>query len=274
MTAKNCSLIISTFNRPDALRRCIESALDQSRMPDEIIIADDGSKDETVQLVASLKASTKVPIVHVWQPDEGYQLARIRNKAFITADTEYLLQVDGDLVLHRDFVADHIRMSTPSAFVSGSRLNMDDTLTRKVLDGSVPLRDIPRHKKHLAKRYNGVHSPVLSRLNYHLQVSPKNYKYVLGCNMAFWKKDLERVNGYNEAFKGWGKEDNDMAVRLTNAGIRLRFIKYGAIAYHLAHPVADLSFVPENESMLYKSLNEKIAFVEAGMSRHGKKANS
>lgn len=265
MPAQSCSLIVSTYNRPDALKCCLQSIVVQSQLPDEIIIADDGSGPETRQFVNLFKGTSPVPIVHVWQTDEGYQLAKIRNKAFTAATKEYIIQIDGDLILHRHFIQDHMRVAREGVFVSGSRVRIDETLTKDLTTGKVMPALIKQHSNHLSKKHNGVYSPVLCRMNYLLQVGKKNYKYVVGCNMAFWKKDLEKVNGYNEGFKGWGKEDNDLAVRLINAGVRLRFVKYGAIVYHLAHTIANLSSAPHNEQVLERSLKEKITFVPAGM---------
>ena len=250
------------------MTRCVESALHQSVAPDEIVIADDGSGAETIEVINSFKNQGRAPIVHIWQPDQGYQLAQIRNKAFVAAGYEYLVQVDGDLILHPQFIRDHLAMSHEGTFVSGSRVNMDETLTEDIISGKIAFSEISNQTKHLQKKYNGWYSPLLCRLNHLLQRSAQNYKHVLGCNMAFWKKDLQRVNGYNEDFTGWGKEDNDLALRLMNSGVKLRFVKYGAIMYHLAHKVADLSSVPENEQLLEKSRVEKISFVRSGMSNH------
>ena len=269
MPAPGCSLIVSTYNRPEALRCCLQSITGQSRLPDEIIIADDGSRSETKHLIDSFKIETPVALVHVWQPDEGYQLAKIRNKAFSVASKEYLIQIDGDLILHKHFVSDHVRMSKPGVFVSGSRVHMDEVLTKKIIEGIIALADIKKERRHITKKHNGVYSEFLCRMNYMVQRGANNYKYVLGCNMAFWNQDLEKVNGYNEGFKGWGKEDNDLAVRLMNAGVQLRFVKFGAIVYHLAHTVADLSFMPGNEQVLEKSIKEKITFVPDGMNPLG-----
>ena len=247
----------------------MQSILVQSVLPDEVIIADDGSDDGTTQLINLIRERNNLPVVHVWQPHEGYQLAKIRNKAFIAASKDYLIQIDGDLILHPDFIRDHISMARQGTFVSGSRLHMDEVLTKNVTEGNIPFEDIPKQKKHLSKKYNGWYSPLLCRMNYLLQRGAHSYKHVLGCNMAFWKNDLEKVNGYNESFKGWGKEDNDMAVRLINAGLSLRFVKYGAIAYHLAHnTVADLSSTLVNEQLLKKSIKEKISFVSFGMRKN------
>jgi len=96
----------------------------------------------------------------------------------------------------------------------------------------------------------------------------RNYKYVYGCNMAFWKKDLIAVNGYNETFTGWGKEDNELSVRLQNAGIKLRFIKFGAIVFHLYHKVADLSSMPANEEKLQQTIQEGLTFAPSGIGNY------
>jgi glycosyltransferase involved in cell wall biosynthesis len=267
MPVHSCSLIVSTYNRADALRCCLQSVLAQSKLPDEIIIADDGSRFETREFINSFRNKTAIPIHHVWQPDEGYQLAKIRNKAFTAASGQYLIQIDGDLILHTHFINDHMRMANRGCFVSGSRVHIDEKLTKKLVSGTQNVTELQNEKAHLSKNHNGLYSEFLCRLNYILQRGKHNYKYVLGCNMAFWKGDLEKVNGYNERFTGWGKEDNDLAIRLINAGVKLRFVKYGAIVYHLAHTVADLSAVPTNEEVLEKSIREKITYVPAGMRR-------
>lgn len=268
MPAPTCSLIVSTYNRPDALRISVESIFRQVHLPDEIIIADDGSGQETADTINQLKNQSPVPLVHVWQEDEGYQLARIRNRAFAAARFDYIIQVDGDLVLDKYFVKDHLNIAKPGTFFSGSRTMIDESLTREVLQRELPAEQIPRRKEHLSKKSNSLRSPLLTKLTYLYQRHDRNYKYVIGCNMAFWKKDITKVNGYDENFKGWGKEDNDLAVRLQNAGIKLRFIKFGAITYHLYHKVADLSAVPSNEQKLNESIREKRTFVVNGLSKY------
>ena len=263
-----CSLIVSTYNRPDALELCLESILQQTHMPDEIVVADDGSGEPTRLLVEAMQKRSRVPIVHVWQPDDGYQLARIRNRAFAAAKGEYLVQIDGDLILDKYFMRDHLKMSRPGRFVSGSRTMMDSILTEKLLKREINADDIHQYSQHLSKKHNAVRSLPLRILSYIVQRNSTNYKYVLGCNMAFWKKDLLKVNGYNESFKGWGKEDNEMAVRLQNAGCKLRFIKFGAVVYHLYHKVADLSAVPANEEKLMQTIAQRVTFVPAGMNSY------
>lgn len=268
MNFPRCSLIVSTYNRPDALELCLESILQQTQMPDEIVIADDGSAEPTRRLINDIQQHSPVPLVHVWQPDDGYQLARIRNRAFAAATGDYLIQIDGDLILDKNFVLDHLKLSRPRRFVSGSRTMMDWELTEKLLKKELRAADISSQKQHLSKKHNAVRSWPLRMLSYFVERRSTNYRYVLGCNMAFWKKDLLNVNGYNESFKGWGKEDNELAVRLQNSGCQLRFIKFGAVVYHLHHKVADLSAVPANEEKLQQTIAQQVTFVPAGMNNY------
>ena len=131
------SLIISTYNRSDALELCVKSVLRQSLLPDEIIIADDGSKEDTGELIHQLAASSEVPIIHVWHEDLGFRLASIRNKAIAKASKEYIIQIDGDIVLHKDFVKDHVRFAKKGSFVTGSRVLIREGLTRKDVFGGI-----------------------------------------------------------------------------------------------------------------------------------------
>ena len=259
------SIIVSTYNRPDALGKCVESIFYQSTLPDEIIIADDGSGEETQTMVQDLQRKSPVQIVHIWQEDNGYQLARIRNRSFAAAKGEYLIQIDGDLILEKHFIHDHLSMAKRGTFVAGARTMMDEALTRQVLAGEMGFEEIKNFKDHLGRKSNAVRSALMRKLIYLYQRHQRNYKYVLGCNMAFWKKDLLTVNGYDESFTGWGKEDNELSVRLQNAGVKLRFIKFGAIVYHLHHRVADLSSMPANEEKLRQTIRERLTFAPCGI---------
>lgn len=258
------SLVISTYNRPNALKVCLESVLSQRTMPDEVIIADDGSNEETRNLIDSFRPRFSVPLIHVWQPDEGYQLAAIRNKAFVKAAGEYIIQIDGDLILHPCFVTDHLSFRRRNCFVSGSRVMLNPGYTQRILDEGLP-HSPGWLAKDISKRYNAIRCLPLGKLNYQLQRGQTNVKYVLGCNMAFWKEDLLKVNGYNEDFKGWGREDNDISVRLTNVGVDLRFVKFAALVYHLYHPERPRPDFDINDGIYGESLKNKLTYIPRGM---------
>ena len=267
MNSFSSSLIISTYNRPDMLRICLLGVLDQSVLPNEILIADDGSGPETKQLVDEFAAKSQVPIVHVWQADDGFRLAAIRNKSFAKASGDYIIQTDGDIILHKHFIKDHIHMARKNTFISGARSLLDDGYSKAMIQQK-KLSNPSFFSAHLGKRFNAFRNFLLMHINYLAQRGSKQYRYVLGANMAFWKSDLEKVNGYNEEFKGWGKEDNDLAARLSNAGVSLRFIKFGAVTYHLYHTEAVRENIRENENLLQQTVDNKITFVPSGISGH------
>ncbi len=263
----SCSLCISTYNRPSALSLCLESVLTQSVLPDEIIIGDDGSAKETKELIAKFINTSPIPVIHIWHPDDGFRLSSIRNKSFAKATSKYIIQVDGDVILHKHFIKDHIQFARRGTFVCGGRSLLSESITKEIINNK-SYRGISLFSTELSKKYNAIHINLLSRLNYLFQRGKQQYKYVLGANMAFWKSDLLRINGYNESFKGWGKEDNELAIRLCNAGVNIRFIKFAGIIYHLYHAEASRDNIEQNEKQLQESINNNFTFVQNGVSSY------
>ena len=261
------SLIISTYNRPEALALCLQSVMRQSVLPGEILIADDGSGEPTKKLILEFQQKTAVPIIHIWQEDKGYQLSKIRNKAFAAATGDYMIQTDGDLIFHQHFIKDHLSFAQKGSFVSGGRTNITEAFTKEFIEQQIapPLQ---YYSSGLEKRYNAFRSKLLRNINASLSTSSNNLLYVLGCNMAFFKTDLQKVNGYNESFTGWGKEDNDIAARLINAGINLRMLKFGAVVFHLWHNEAAKNKVSANETLFQESLKNNVTFVPLGMNQY------
>lgn len=260
------SLIVSTYNWPTALHICLKSILNQSVLPDEIIIADDGSRSDTADLIDQFKSISMVPVKHIWHPDHGFQLAKIRNKAILAASGDYIIQVDGDLILHPDFVKDHIRSALPGTFVSGSRILLPPIFTDKILRKGT----IPSMKTLLflgSNRWNGIRIPMLSAF-LQFRYKRNNPYYVKGCNMAFWRRDLLSVNGYNEEISGWGKEDSEIAIRLINSGLRRLFLKFGGICYHLYHKEASREREKLNDRILNQSIENKVKRCNKGLSSH------
>lgn len=257
---KNCelfkvSLLISTYNWPSALEKCLMSALLQTRLPDEIIIADDGSKPETLDLINKFKKTTTIPIVHVWHPDQGFRLATIRNKAISKALYDYIVQIDGDIIIEKHFLEDHIRLAQPNAFVCGSRVWLSQEQSLEILQSdSIPRFDYIKFP--LKTILNSIRIKLLS------QILADRYKKnkpiaLRGCNMAFWKSDLISVNGYDQDIQGWGSEDAELAMRLINSGVKKRFIKFSGIAYHLFHSENDKSLLQQNQQVLKDTISNK-----------------
>jgi len=117
-----CSLIVTTYNWPEALNLSLRSVFKQTQMPDEIIVADDGSRQETRELIQTISKEFNFPIIHCWQEDIGFRLSRSRNNAIIASTSDYLIFIDGDIIIHKDFVKDHVKYSQRGTFVNGSRV--------------------------------------------------------------------------------------------------------------------------------------------------------
>lgn len=228
----NTSLIVSTYNRPDALSLCLQSIAKQTVLPNEVVIGDDGSGEETANLIESFKKEFPVPIIHVWQEDKGFRLAMGRNKAVAKCKYDYIIEIDGDVILHRKYVEDHISFARPGYFIKGGRTNLNDQFTRKLCTtGNLP--QITFFTKGLLRRINAIHCLPLSK---YLSTRYKKSRMIgLGCNMSFWKNDYIRINGYDEFFEGWGGEDYDFACRLLNSGVKRLYLKFSGIVYHLWH---------------------------------------
>ncbi|MBQ3348921.1 MAG: glycosyltransferase family 2 protein [Thermoguttaceae bacterium] len=235
--AVNPSLIITTYNWPQALRLSVESVFSQTVLPKEIIIADDGSKEDTRETIEHLRQKSPIPIIHVWQPDEGFQAAKIRNRGIAAASSEYIVFVDGDNILERHFIEDHIFYAQIGRCVCGTRVKFTSPATNKILTtGSFvkPFFLSPKivfgYNLYAIRNRWLCNRTIREIANYQPRVRARS------CNMAFWKSDAVSINGFDEKYTTWGLEDYDFALRLRHAGIALKFIQYAALQYHLFHP--------------------------------------
>ncbi len=259
------ALIVSTYNWPDALKLCLLSIKNQTRLPDEIIIADDGSTEETKFLLEDFKKSFDIPLIHVWQPDEGFQLSRIRNKAIARASKDYIIQIDGDLILHKKFIADHVNFAKSGSYATGSRVMINEEFSQKLLKQQQI--DISIFSQGLSNVSNGIRNSFLKNyLANRYRIS--DMYYMRGCNMAFWRNDLLKVNGYNEEFIGWGREDNEIAVRLINLGVSKRVLKFGAVVFHIHHKVTPRSSLEKNDQMLFAAIKNKTVRISKGVDQY------
>ena len=260
------SLIISTYNWPEALALCLKSVLIQQTLPAEVIICDDGSTADTAAVIDAFKKQINIPVLHVWQADDGFRLAQIRNKGIAAASGRYIIQIDGDLILNKNFIADHLAFAKEGFFTTGSRVLLSEEITKLLAkQNSI---DVPKNGGS-KNPINGWHLPALQPLfASRYKQTGKNKYYVKGCNMAFWKKDLVLVNGYNEDFTGWGKEDSEIAIRLLNGGIKKRFLKFGGIAYHQYHKEVSRQLEERNVILMEQSISNKLVYALNGMDKY------
>jgi glycosyltransferase involved in cell wall biosynthesis len=259
------ALIISTYNRPTALYLTLLSVLQQKTMPTEIIIADDGSTQSTKEVVDFFIHQKKLSIKHVWHNDDGFRLSAIRNKAIAASVSEYIIQTDGDLILHPYFVQDHMQFAKPNSFVTASRVLINEEKT-KGLEESKSIF-ISLFSAYIKDKGNGFHLPFLWKLfeSYKRHKEPAK---VRGCNMAFWRKDVINVNGYDESFTGWGHEDMELAQRFLNNGLIKRFLKFGAVQYHLYHPEASRNNDRMNKEKFFETERTNKKKCEIGLQQY------
>lgn len=257
------SLIITTYNWEAALEVVLESLLQQSRLPDEVLIADDGSGPATAQLIAQYAARVPVPLHHVWHEDVGFRLTAIRNRAVAAARGPYVIMLDGDMMLHPEFVASHLAFARPGWYVQAGRVLLRESITRRILAGE-QLRVRP-WTKGVGNRINSIYSPLLARV-YRGPQGP--FRRTRGGNMGYWLDDARRINGYNEDCVGWGAEDVEFAARLQNAGVRRRNLKFGGIAYHLHHKASPPGSEPANLEIYERAVRERLTWCENGLDKY------
>jgi len=231
MREPSVSLIINTYNHPVALNIVLESLKRQTVLPAEVIIADDGSNDETLDLIIETGRSFPVSLKHVWQEDMGYRLARAKNKAVANAVGEYLIFLDGDLITHRRFVESHLSFAKQGRLLSGGRVMLSAELSERIMqEQRIPSRlSLLRHSRN---RHNLIDNPLFARIFSHRSNTDLNMK---GGNSSIFKSDYVKLNGYNEDFVGWGYEDSEFAVRALRAGMTKWKLRSSAVTLHLDH---------------------------------------
>lgn len=241
MSSPTISVVITTYNRPDALAAVLRACFDQSDMDFEIIVADDGSGEPTRACVDALKRQAPVALQHVWQPDLGFRLAMSRNRGILAASGDYILLLDGDCIPQRDYIAQHRRLAQPDCMVTGSRVLLDRGFTERVLAQGLDLHRLGALDK-LSLRLRGEINkcaPLMLSLPDAGRVRKGfSYRRIKGCNLAIWRSDLLRINGFDESFCGWGHEDTDAVLRLHHAGVRRKDGAYATEVLHLWHQEA------------------------------------
>ncbi|EOR93990.1 Putative two-domain glycosyltransferase [Arcticibacter svalbardensis MN12-7] len=227
--------------------------MNQKQLPDEVLIADDGSGEETKKVIDYFKSIFPVPLIHVWQQDEGFRKAEILNKTIRESSFTYVVQIDGDVILHPDFIKDHLLVREEGAFVRGTRAMLTHTKTIEVLKtGDIRLHFFSKGVQH---RINAFHIPMLRQLGIRKVWSSRS---VRGSNLAFWKSDFIRVNGYDNQLKGWGHEDEELAARFINNHIIKKIVKLCAVQFHLYHAVASRKNEPAHADLVKNTVNNKL----------------
>lgn len=232
------SVVITTYNRSDALLQVLGALCLQDDCDFEVVVADDGSRPEHVQAILGSEAARQLRVVHVWHPDVGFTASRVRNRGVGAAGGEYIVFMDGDCVPEVDFIRRHRALAQPGYFVNGSRVMLSESLTQAVFQHGQSLCANPWWRW-LSWRLRGDASKLTGLLRlpdagYRKQPVFK-WKGIRSCNMGVWRRDFDTVNGFDESFVGWGHEDADFVLRLHNAGVQRKNGFCATEVYHLWH---------------------------------------
>lgn len=229
----NLSLVIATYNWTEALHLCLLSVKQQIMLPKEVIIADDGSDDNTKNLIQKMQEDYPVPIVHVWHEDLGFRKSIILNKAINKASGSYIVQIDGDVILNCHFIADHKSVAEKDVFIRGTRAHIRQDLIKQIY--AKKCINFNFLSAGIINRFNAVRLPFLAFL---FEKKNRSSKNVRGSNLSYWKSDFVQVNGYNNELHGWGHEDEELAARFINNQKLKKAIKLKAVQFHLSHKEA------------------------------------
>lgn len=257
------SVVVITYNWPEALRAVLGGLARQRELPYEVIVTDDGSRQETRELLRQMARDYPTRLVHVWQPDDGARMSRARNRGIAAARGDYIVLLDGDMVPERHFIADHRAFAQAGCFVQGSRMLPDQAASQRMLARG-------RYRPHffsrgLERRRHALRLPWLARLWARPKVSRRGIK---SCNMGFWREDLLAINGFNEAMTGWGREDAELAVRAFNHGLLRRDLRFAGMATHLWHASRKYRGRSINDDILDATVAHALTRCEQGLDAH------
>ncbi|MEN9724005.1 MAG: hypothetical protein RJB38_1991 [Pseudomonadota bacterium] len=248
------SLLVSTYEMPRHLELVLEGLVRQSTRDFELLICDDGSGSETAAIVNRFKATAPFAVTHLWQENQGFRKCRILNEGLRRSSGKTLIFLDGDCVPHRHFVRDHLEQQAPGHYLAGRRVELGPkisaTLTpEKIRQGyfdfpmpSLIWSALTGETEFIQRALRIGHASLRSRLGMNRIVDLK------GCNYSVSREHLEAINGFDEAYEGYGREDTDVEIRLQNRGLQIKSLKGLAIQFHVWHPRRE--FTPKNDDRL------------------------
>ena len=272
LTGMKTTVIVTTYNRPDALAAVLEGFCRQTDLDFALTVADDGSTEQTAAVVRSIEERHEIPVAHVWQEDRGFRAAAIRNRAVASTNADYIIFTDGDCVPSRDFVKAHKTLAEPGYFLGANRVLLGESFTARVLRERIPI-----HAWHwldwvgawLRRDVNRL-LPLMALPNGSFRKrSPDRWEGIKTCNLSAWRTDLVRVNGLDESYEGWGLEDSDLVIRLLHAGVKHKSARYAAPVFHLWHREQDRRYLPENQKRLDELVQSSTVRAAVGLDRYG-----
>ncbi|ADX68650.1 MULTISPECIES: glycosyltransferase family 2 protein [Weeksella] len=264
------SVIISTYNQPLWLEKVLLGYMQQDFRDFEVIIADDGSTEETRKLINKYRNKTFFPIKHVWQEDLGFRKTIILNKAILSSNSDYLIFTDGDCIPRKDFITTHIAYRTHKHYLSGGYIKLSREVSNAIEKSDIENQLcfdknwlIEKGQKNNFKLTKLHRSTLLKSIMNRITTTAPTWN---GHNSSGWKKDILEVNGFDERMV-YGGEDRELGERLCNNGIRAKQIRFSAICIHLDH---DRNYVKraglkQNNNIREITVSEKITWTDHGI---------
>ena len=249
MNRSNISLLITTFNWPEALDLVLQSVVKQTYAPSQIVIADDGSQTDTESVVSRYKK--RLPIEIAWQPDCDFRLARARNLGLLRTKYDYVIFVDGDCLLPPNFVRNHLALAKPGKIVSGNR-----SLLSRHESNLLLRRKKQIDTKHLFSKYKYRAMPFGPLRD----IRPFSWQSVRGCNFGACTTDIFKIGGFDESYIGWGREDSDFVARMLKAGITVRSGRFATCVAHLHHAERPRDHFSVNDDRFKQMLHDTVSY--------------
>lgn len=265
------SVIVSTYNRPRALARVLTALSDQTCAAHEVIVADDGSRAETAELVAQYQTSFPVPLKHVWQADEGFRLSAVRNLAASKATGDWLHFLDGDCVPQTTLIERTTRLAEPGWMLAGDRVLVSQTLTEQIehTGASIHRWSFMQWFAHrMGGRVNRLlplaHWPGKAGRGYRQD----DWRHFRTANVGLMRDAFMRVNGFEAAMEGWGLDDSEFAVRAINAGLKVRSARLALGVFHLWHREQSREDFGKNQLVLDESIRSGRTRAQRGVDEY------
>jgi glycosyltransferase involved in cell wall biosynthesis len=262
------SVIVTTYNRPDALNAVLRALAAQTEHGFEVIVADDGSDQRTAHLVEAWRASFP-RLAHVWHEHRNFRAAEIRNRAILQSFGELCVFLDGDCIPRPNFVEVHRHLAQPGWFVAGNRVLLSRQLTQRILADRLEPERWTLHqwiRSRLKGEINRLQPLVSLPLGPLRRLGSMAWRSIRSANLAIARADLLRVDGFDAAFSGWGREDSDIVLRLMHSGTRRKDGRFASAVLHLWHPENDRSRLPTNDLLLDEVLRQRRIKAQVGLS--------
>ncbi|MEM5564254.1 glycosyltransferase family 2 protein [Psychroserpens sp. AS72] len=270
MKTIDASVIISTYNQPEWLSLVLYSYSIQTTSNFEIIVADDGSDEQTKQLIEAFSTQTELKVIHVWQEDNGFQKTKILNKAIVASNSDYLIFTDGDCIARRDFVETHLSFRRKKCALSGGYFKLDESVSNAITEEVISLQNCFNKDWLIAQgqtksfKFNKL-TKSKSKAQFLNTLTPTKATFD-GMNVSCYKADILAVNGFDERMQ-YGAEDREVGERMMNNGIKFLQVRYSAICVHLYHerPYKNVDIRKKNEAIRKETKQSNARFTDFGI---------